>query len=146
MSRLPNSPKAGEVPIPLENLPDVPPSSLVVLAASPLAEDHIALQGIFGHSRWEFYSARTFQQALSMLTDNRIGVVLSECSFPDGHTWKSLLSEIEKMANPPPLVVTSRLADDSLWAEVLNLGGYDLLLKPFDATEVFRVVSMAWGQ
>jgi DNA-binding response OmpR family regulator len=40
--------------------------------------------------------------------------------------------------------VTSRVADDSLWAEVLNLGAYDLLMKPFDLTEVFRVVSLAW--
>jgi DNA-binding response OmpR family regulator len=27
---------------------------------------------------------------------------------------------------------------------VLNLGAYDLLMKPFDLTEVFRVVSLAW--
>ncbi len=26
----------------------------------------------------------------------------------------------------------------------MNFGGYDLLLKPFEATEVFRVVSTAW--
>jgi hypothetical protein len=31
-----------------------------------------------------------------------------------------------------------------LWAEVLNLGGYDVLLKPFDRAEVVRVAGMAW--
>ena len=40
--------------------------------------------------------------------------------------------------------MASRLADEAFWAEVLNLGAYDVLMKPFDATEVFRVVSLAW--
>jgi DNA-binding response OmpR family regulator len=36
------------------------------------------------------------------------------------------------------------LADDHLWAEVLNLGGYDVLAKPFDGCELFRALSSAW--
>jgi DNA-binding response OmpR family regulator len=45
--------------------------------------------------------------------------------------------------NPPDLIVASRLADEYLWAEVLNLGGYDVLAKPFNAEEVRRVVGLA---
>jgi len=41
------------------------------------------------------------------------------------------------------LVVTSKLADESLWAEVLNLGGDDVLAQPFDHEEVTRVVRSA---
>jgi DNA-binding response OmpR family regulator len=37
------------------------------------------------------------------------------------------------------------LADEALWAEVLNLGGYDVLTKPFDPKEVHHAVSMACG-
>jgi DNA-binding response OmpR family regulator len=44
---------------------------------------------------------------------------------------------------PPYLIITSRLADDYMWAEVLNLGAYDLLVKPFDPMEVYRVVGFA---
>jgi FixJ family two-component response regulator len=42
------------------------------------------------------------------------------------------------------LIVTSRLADEHLWAEALNLGAYDVLAKPFDQEEVIRVLSSAW--
>ena len=42
------------------------------------------------------------------------------------------------------LIVTSRLADEYLWAEALNLGAYDMLAKPFDASEVVRVLGSAW--
>ncbi|MCL5744434.1 MAG: hypothetical protein M1541_11000 [Acidobacteria bacterium] len=43
-------------------------------------------------------------------------------------------------------IVTSRLADDALWAEVLNVDGYDLLLKPFRGEEVVRMVNAAATQ
>jgi hypothetical protein len=35
------------------------------------------------------------------------------------------------MPIPPQLIVADRLARDGLWAEVLNLGCYDLLMTPF---------------
>ena len=43
----------------------------------------------------------------------------------------------------PPVIVSSLTADERLWAEVLDLGGYDLLMTPFDATEIQNVVCMA---
>jgi len=46
-------------------------------------------------------------------------------------------------AAPPLLIVASRLADERLWAEVLNLGGYDVLLKPFEPAELRRVIGNA---
>jgi hypothetical protein len=42
------------------------------------------------------------------------------------------------------VVVTSRLADDYLWSEVLNLGGWDVLAKPFREQEVLYVLDSAW--
>jgi DNA-binding response OmpR family regulator len=72
-------------------------------------------------------------------------VVLSEPSVEDGH-WEDLLNELRKMTNPPPLIVAFRLADERFWAEVLNRGGYDVLLKPLETREVLRIVDQAWQQ
>ena len=55
-----------------------------------------------------------------------------------------MLEQIALLAKPPYLVVTSRLADDYLWAEALNLGAYDVLPKPFETAEVERVLGSAW--
>jgi len=41
------------------------------------------------------------------------------------------------------LIVTTRLADECLWAEVLNLGGFDLISKPFYEKEVTWVMESA---
>lgn len=78
-----------------------------------------------------------------LLRRSRVGVVISDSRLSDGHCWKDLLGEIQAMEGPPPLVVADRLADEHLWAEVLNLGAYDLLAKPFDAREVRHAVEAA---
>jgi len=68
-------------------------------------------------------------------------VVVCDQNLADGD-WRDLLTDLQEQGNTP-LIVASRLADDRLWAEVLNLGGYDLLANPFAAPEVSRVVTMA---
>ena len=55
-----------------------------------------------------------------------------------------MLARIKRLPTPPLLIVTSRLADEYLWAEALNLGAYDVVAKPFDSHELIRVVSFAW--
>ena len=58
-------------------------------------------------------------------------------------TWRDLLHVNDDAAGPPLMIVTSRLADEYLWAEVLNLGGYDVLAKPFHEENVRHVVASA---
>ena len=43
------------------------------------------------------------------------------------------------------LVVTHPWADARFWAEAINMGAYDLLVQPFLATEVRRVLASASG-
>ena len=71
-------------------------------------------------------------------------IVVCERDLSPG-TWQHALAETFKLPAPPPLIVSSRLADDFLWAEALNLGVYDVLAKPFNAQEVVRVLHLAWS-
>lgn len=82
------------------------------------------------------------ERALAHLAASSISVVICETLLPDG-SWKDLLEYIAQVGAPSALVVTSKLAGESLWAEVLNLGGYDVLAQPFDREEVTRVVRSA---
>jgi DNA-binding response OmpR family regulator len=72
-------------------------------------------------------------------------IVICDRDLPDGD-WRQLWDILAREPKPPMFIVTSRLADDALWAEVLNVGGYDLLLKPFRAEEVIRMVHGAATQ
>ena len=131
-----NAPFAGEVP-------RMGPVS--ILAVSPAEEDHLLLSHVFSHSNWKFDAVRTCAEALELLQRCGVAVVICAAELSDG-TWKDLLARLAGPPVPPRLIVASRLADDSLWAEVLDCGGYDVLSVPFEPPEVIRVVSLAWRQ
>jgi DNA-binding response OmpR family regulator len=118
-------------------------SRVHVLVVSPAEADHAALARILGHSAWEFGTAQTVEEAVSFLLHHPVQVVLCDRALPDGD-WKDMLAAIAGLADPPQLIVTSRDADDRLWAEVLNIGAYDVLVKPFHPKEVFRTIGLAW--
>lgn len=62
---------------------------------------------------------------------------------PNNASWIEALTMINLMPSSPAFILTSWVGDERLWADVLNRGGYDLLLEPFDAVEVQRVVAAA---
>jgi DNA-binding response OmpR family regulator len=119
------------------------PDKISILLVSPFQEDHSSLRYILHNDGWLINRCKTLREAAGYLQCQAPSVVICERDLPDG-TWKDALHFAERLPNPPLLLITSRHADDNLWAEVLNLGGYDVLMKPFDRAEVTRVVGMAW--
>jgi len=126
-----------------QNLQGVFPSTenLSVLLVSPHAEDEVALREMLPRlNAPSVQRCATTEQALSLIRQLTPAVVMCERDLPDGN-WRTILATCEVQQKPPILVVVSRHADENLWAEVLNLGGYDVILKPFDRWEVTRVVA-----
>ena len=114
-----------------------------VLAVLPSEEDRDSLEAIFTRSSWEIRFTRNFAEAQAALRSSRFALVITDARLSPGQGWKEILAELDRMASPPPLVVADCLADERMWAEVLNLGAHDLLLKPFIAREVLHVVGLA---
>ncbi len=115
--------------------------NITLLAISPNREDRQSLEHILDNDRWTVQSAGTIEEASGLLRQ-KPSLVLCEKDLPDG-SWKDVFHEARGLDNPPPVVVVSRHADERFWAEVLNLGCYDVLLKPFEYSEVRRVMGMA---
>jgi DNA-binding response OmpR family regulator len=92
---------------------------------------------------WRTRCVRGFRKARALLNLDLVRVVVCEHALPDGD-WRDLLGVAASRQCPPPIIVTSRLADERLWAEVLNLGGYDVLAKPLDRDESLRAIGLAW--
>lgn len=116
-----------------------------VLAVSARESETFALANILGHSAWSLLIAKDIASANEILGQHQVHVLLSDLEMTDG-TWKDLLEDITKLPEPPQLIVTAFEADNRLWAEVLNLGAWDILLKPFQTKDVFRTIHLAWQQ
>jgi DNA-binding NtrC family response regulator len=83
--------------------------------------------------------AHTYEMARAILSKDPPQLVICDRALDDGK-WQDLLDFESVKAGLTLVVVTSRLADEKLWAEVLNLGGYDVLVQPLDEREVTRLV------
>jgi DNA-binding response OmpR family regulator len=119
------------------------PEKISILLVSPCQEDQSSLRHILHHAGWQISRCQNMAEAATHLKTSAPSLVICERDLPDG-SWKDVLAQADTLQNPPLVLVVSRQADESLWGEVLNLGGYDVLFKPFDRSEVTRVVGMAW--
>jgi DNA-binding response OmpR family regulator len=115
---------------------------LGILSVSAAAEDHIAVRQSLSGIPCRVQTAESCYSAFQILSYGRISIVICERDLPDG-SWLDALDRLDCSPERPLLIVTSRLADEWLWAEVLNLGGYDVLAKPFNAKEIRHVMETA---
>lgn len=104
--------------------------------------DRMLVHDLFRKLGWRLFEACDRRRAMDYLNRHPVQVVLADSGTPRW-SWKRVLRDLRQLTHPPQLIVTSRTADDSLWAAVLNLGGYDVLARPFEPDEVERVIASA---
>jgi len=142
----------GDKDVVMKSSPEITRNGIVpVLSISPMEEDHFFLQNILNRLQGTLNPSRTFtsnscitlDSGLAALRKLQFEVVVCERDLTPG-SWKDVLEQVIILPDPPSFIVTSRLADERLWAEALNLGAHDVLAKPFDRVEAIRVIGAAW--
>jgi FixJ family two-component response regulator len=84
---------------------------------------------------------RTLAEARHQLVKYHSPMVIFDTHCPD-RDWRELLASLSSLASRTNLVLLSG-HNSALFAELLNLGGYDLLETPLDRSECFHVVASA---
>jgi DNA-binding NtrC family response regulator len=74
--------------------------------------------------------------------DPAINLVLTDLILPDG-TWFDVLNLAGECHPGAIVVVCTRVDDERLWTSVLEAGGFDVLVEPWERGEISRVVSAA---
>jgi DNA-binding NtrC family response regulator len=118
-------------------------SYAVILAVSPDMDDPKFIEATM--PGWRVRVAQTCRDAIAVLQSSRCTVVLCERNLPDG-CWGDLLRCTRSLADSPPVIVMSRVADEDMWADVLREGGFDLLAKPLQSSDLLRILPIAQTQ
>lgn len=71
-----------------------------------------------------------------------VDVVITQVSLPDGN-WCDVFKCLVDHGVGASVVVSSPRADEILWSEVLWRGAYDLLIEPYESSEVRQIVEGA---
>ena len=118
-------------------------SSLSILLVGEYKKDRLLLHEISRRVGWRLFEVRDRRRAMEFLERHPVQVVVAERDVPNWG-WKEVLGDLRRLENPPQLIVASHAPDEALWAEVLNIGGYDVLPQPLERDEVERVIASAW--
>jgi len=78
-------------------------------------------------------------------TEPAVQVVVTDARLHDGD-WRRVCEIVERGRRRIEVVVCSCLGDPKLWLDVLEQGGYDVLVEPFEHEEVRRIVEAAAGR
>ncbi len=113
-----------------------------VLFVSPHPQDAGRLIELLGPLSLQLEHVTNFSRARARLKKQRFAVIVTEATLPDG-TWRDMVALVAELKCNAEVIVTRPFADPRFWAEVLNLGAYDLIPQPFNEGEVRRIVSNA---
>jgi DNA-binding NtrC family response regulator len=111
----------------------------VIAFVSKNEADYRTLREVAGPVSQSVVSCADVQQARTAIRLHAPTIVV--CEVRENGNWQQLLEEAQ--AAQCLMLVVSRHADERLWAEVLNLGGFDVLSLPFERDELSRVLSSA---
>jgi DNA-binding NtrC family response regulator len=118
------------------------PEKLPVLAVLRDSADALAMASMLERAPSSLAIVSCYRAAMKHVRTRRTPVIVTDERLPDGD-WMDILSGIAPILNPPRVIVASPAADSRLWSEVLHLGAYDMLVKPFQQQEVVRAVESA---
>jgi DNA-binding response OmpR family regulator len=93
-------------------------------------------------SGWRTQEVRGYREAVLQLCREKAPVIVCNSKLPDG-AWEDILSATATQTVQPRIIVVSRQADERLWAEVLNSGGFDVLASPYREPDVRRCIELA---
>jgi len=71
-----------------------------------------------------------------------VQVVVTDTTLPDGD-WRRVIEIVVQGYANIEVVVSLRLGDLPLWLDVLDQGGYDVLVEPYRREEIQRIVEAA---
>jgi len=113
-----------------------------VLFVSPNREDATILSRMLGALSVPIEYVADLAHARIKILNGHHPVILTEANLSDG-TWLDVLELAHRATPRSEVIVTHAVADARFWAEVLNMGAYDLIAQPFATGEVQRILSNA---
>jgi hypothetical protein len=113
-----------------------------VLLASERDDDYQTLQALLHNTRWSVARAITWSDVSSLCGRVVNPVVLVDRHFQNAD-WRFTVSSLLHPAANCCLILLSDVSDPYLWNELVQYGGFDVLTRPFERSEVLRTLTFA---
>ncbi len=118
-------------------------SKITALVVMPCARREILVEKLNAAGGIDLLTASDCKEACAVLANRRaVHVVITDRQFADGD-WRRLLAEVSRCCPSAQAVVCTRHVDYNFWIDALEKGAYDVLVEPYEADEIRRIVGSA---
>lgn len=117
-------------------------STVMVVALIVDEKDRSALASIRDKESLNLHFAESCDEGRALATQRRAPVILFDRDWPETE-WRTTVKSFAETPHNPCVILTSGVADDYLWQELIRWGGHDVLPKPLRADTVARAVKLA---
>jgi DNA-binding NtrC family response regulator len=113
-----------------------------LLGVSLAPQDRISLEWLAKEHNWEVRFAFSAREGFRMASQVHFQLILCDRHQP-GHPWREVMEGLVEHAPQSCVLLVAPANDDYLWSDVLQRGGYDILVRPLREKAVLRSVDAA---
>jgi len=113
-----------------------------VLLASEREDDYRTLQTLLHNTKWSVARALSWDELSGFCGRAASPVVLLDRHFQRSD-WRFTVSSLLQPAPNCCVILLSDVSDQYLWDELVKHGGFDILARPFERSEVLGTLSFA---
>ena len=118
------------------------PALIPILLASERDDDYRRLQALLQNTRWTLVRPLSWGE-VSSFCDRAVNSVVLVARHFQGSDWRFTVSSLLNTTASCCLILLSDVSDPYLWNELVQQGGFDVLARPFERSEVLRTLAFA---
>lgn len=119
------------------------PAPSNILLASSREEDRIGLRRTLLDPRWTILEAGYWTDALRLAEQVTFSVALCDVEL-SGMDWREGVRRLRLTRPSPATILLSNVADRYLWEELVSVGAFDVLTRPFRDNEAVSMIEFAY--
>lgn len=117
----------------------VPEGRVRILVLSMSFEDRFLLQRLGKQHDWELRFTYSPRERLNLASRRHFQLILCDHNQP-GYPWREVMDRLAACSPQSRILLVSPVNDDYLRRDVIQQGGYDVLLRPLREESALRAV------
>ena len=122
--------------------PPIPEARVSILALSLPLGDRFLLERLGEQHNWSLRVADSPREGFRLASQSHFEVILCDRHQP-GYPWREVMDRLAKSSPRSCVLLVSPVKEDHLWSDVLEQGGYDILIRPLREGVVLHVIDAA---
>ena len=117
----------------------VPEGRLRILVLSMSLEDRFVLERLGKQHDWELQFTSSPREGVRLASQSHFELILCDRNQP-GYPWREVMDRLAACSPRSCILLVSPVSDDNLWRDVLQRGGYDVLIRPLREESALHAV------